>query len=236
MSNQLWLKYKETKDDGVQSELISHYLPLVGLHAGRLAISLPPHVSREDLSQAGVLGLLEALQRFDPLRGVKFETFASQRIRGAMLDELRRLCWLPRSLVRQMRELDSATQALATKLGREPEEGELAEELGVPVTELQKTMSQINGSSLLSLEDTLFAHPAVEGPESDTLGQMIEEEEKEQLAAALERLPERQRLLLALYYQEELTLKEIGLVLGVSESRVCQLHAQVIARLRELLT
>jgi RNA polymerase sigma factor for flagellar operon FliA len=236
MSNQLWLKYRETKDDELQSELIGQYLPLVGLHAGRLAISLPPHVSREDLAQAGVLGLLEALQRFDPLRGVKFETFASQRIRGAMLDELRRLCWLPRSLVRQMREVDGATQALATKLGREPEEWELANELGVPVTELQKTVSQINGSSLLSLEDNLFAHPAEEGPESDTLGRMIEEEEKEQLAAALEWLPERQRLLLALYYQEELTLKEIGLVLGVSESRVCQLHAQVIARLRVLLT
>ncbi len=235
MGNQLWLRYKSTGDAELLSELISHYLPLVGLHAGRLAVNLPPNVSREDLAQAGVLGLMEALQRFDPLRGFKFETFASQRIRGAMLDELRRLSWLPRSLIRQMRELDGATQALATKLGRDPEDGELADELGISVTELQKIISQIHGRSLLSLEDTLFAHPSVEGPENDILGRMIDEEEKEQLAAAVESLPERQRLLLSLYYKDELTLKEIGVILGVSESRVCQLHAQVITRLRELL-
>lgn len=234
--NLLWQKYQDTKDEQLRMQLTTSYLPLVRLHAGRLAMALPQHVSREDLLQSGVLGLMEALQRFDPSRGIKFETYAGQRIRGAMLDELRRLCWLPRTLFRRIRELDKASQILASRLGRDPEEAELARELEMPLEELQKIMGQINCRSLLSLEDILFSPPAEEGPETEVLERMIAEEERTQLASAMEKLPERYRLLLALYYQEELTLKEIGLILKVSESRVCQLHAQVIARLRTLLT
>ncbi|MBT9139460.1 MAG: RNA polymerase sigma factor FliA [Dehalococcoidia bacterium] len=232
----LWLKYQETKAEGVHSELVSQYLPLVRLHAGRLALGLPAHVNRDDLVQAGVLGLLEAMQRFDPNRGVRFESFATLRIRGAMLDELRRLCWLPRSLLRQMREVDRASQALAAKLGREPELEEVADCLQIAVEQLRKTVTMINCGTVLSIEDTLFAAPETEGQEIATLDHLIVAEEKERLAAAIKELPERQQQLLALYYQEELTLKEVGLVLGVSESRVCQLHARIVARLRSALT
>lgn len=232
----LWLKYQETKAESVHSELVSQYLPLVRLHAGRLALGLPAHVNRDDLVQAGVLGLLEALQRFDPSRGVRFESFAALRIRGAMLDELRRLCWLPRSLLRQMREIDRASQALAAKLGREPELEEVADYLQIAVEQLRKTATMINCGAVLSMEDSLFAAPETEGPEIATLDRLIAIEEKERLAAAIGQLPERQQQLLALYYQEELTLKEIGLVLGVTESRVCQLHARIVARLRIALT
>lgn len=234
--NNLWLKYQETKAESVHGELVSQYLPLVRLQAGRLALGLPVHVSREDLVQAGVLGLLEALQRFDPGRGVRFESFATLRIRGAMLDELRRLCWLPRSLLRQMREMDRASQALAAKLGREPELEELADYLQITVEQLRKTAAMINCGAVVSIEDTLLAVPETEGPEIAALDRLIDSEEKERLAAAIEQLPKRQQQLLALYYQEELTLKEVGLVLGVSESRVCQLHAGIVARLRTALT
>jgi RNA polymerase sigma factor for flagellar operon FliA len=216
-------------------EDISRYLPLVRYHAGRLMLGLPAHVSREDLIQAGVLGLMEAMRRYDPSRGIKFETFASRRIRGAMLDELRNLSWLPRSLFKQMRELDKASQSLASRLGREPEEEEIAGELGVSPEKLHKIRTDINCSAVLSLEDTLFAPPAVNGPEVGALENIIAEEEKERLARAIKTLPERHQQILALYYQEKLTLKEIGLVLGVTESRVCQLHSRIISRLRALL-
>jgi RNA polymerase sigma factor for flagellar operon FliA len=153
-----------------------------------------------------------------------------------MLDELRRLCWLPRSLLRQMREVDRASQLLAAKLGREPELEEVADYLQLAVEQLRKTLTMINCGAVLSMEDTLFAAPEAEGPETTTLERLIAVEEKERLAAAIKELPERQQQLLALYYQEELTLKEVGLVLGVSESRVCQLHARIVARLRTALT
>jgi len=230
-ANVLWQKYQETKDEGSRDELVLRYLPLVRLQAGRLALGLPPQVSREDLLQSGVLGLLEALQRFDPAQGVKFETYASFRIRGAMLDELRRLCWLPRALVKQMRELGKAQTVLAGSLGREPTEAELAREMGVKPEDLHRIVAEINSSALLSLEETLFNHPAAEAPETVVLEKLVAAE----LAAVIDKLPERQRVMLALYYQEEMTLKEIGLVLGVSESRVCQLHAHALAQLRAML-
>lgn len=230
----LWHKYRETKDATSQNELVSAYLPLVRLQAGRLALALPPQVSRDDLLQSGVLGLLEALQRYDPAKGVKFETYAALRIRGAMLDELRRNCWLPRSLVRQMREMDKALSVLTSKLGREPTEEELAAEIGLKPETLHKVAAEINCASFLSLEELLF-FPENGDTEAAPLESVLAGEEKAWLAGAVDRLPERQRLVLALYYQEELTLKEIGLVLGVSESRVCQLHAQALARLRAIM-
>jgi len=227
-----WQKYQEIKDEESRADLVSRYLPLVRLQAGRLALGLPPQVSREDLLQSGVLGLLDALQRFDPSHGVKFETYASLRIRGAMLDELRRLCWLPRSLIRQMRELDKAQTDLSGRLGREPTELELAKEMGLKPEALHKVIAEINSAFLLSLEETSFHHSAVDAPETVVLDGIAANE----LAAAIDKLPERQRVMLALYYQEEMTLKEIGLVLGVSESRVCQLHARALAYLRTVLT
>ena len=230
----LWQKYRETKDEASRNELISCYLPLVRLQAGRLALGLPPQVNREDLLHSGIIGLLEALERYNPAHGAKFETYAVMRIRGAMLDELRRGCWKPRSLIRQMRAIDQAQVALAAKLGREPAEEELAVELGLKPEALHRVVTEINCAALLSLEELLFA-PEAGGPEAAPLEALLAGEEKELLAGAVDRLPERQRLVLALYYQEEMTLKEIGLVLGVSESRVCQLHAQAISKLRTVI-
>jgi RNA polymerase sigma factor for flagellar operon FliA len=230
----LWQKYRETKDEASRNELVSRYLPLVRLQAGRLALGLPPQVNREDLLHSGIIGLLEALERYNPAHGAKFETYAVMRIRGAMLDELRRSCWVPRSLMRQMRALDKAQVVLAAKFGREPTEDELAAELGLKPEALHKVVTEINCAALLSLDELLFA-PEAEGPEAIPLDVVVAEEEKELLAGAIDKLPERQRLVLALYYHEEMTLKEIGLVLGVSESRVCQLHAQAISKLRTVI-
>ncbi|NLZ93483.1 MAG: FliA/WhiG family RNA polymerase sigma factor [Firmicutes bacterium] len=219
-------------DDNTKAVL--DYLPLVRYYASRLAMGLPAHIAEEDLVQAGVLGLLEAWQRYDAQRGVKFETFAAPRIRGAMLDELRSLSWLPRSLFKQMRDLEQTVQKLTVTLGREPKEEEIAAGLGVSVKKLHKILKDINCSSLVSLEEILFALPADNSAEG-ALEQLLAAEEEERLSDAIQKLPERYQQLLALYYQEGLTLKEIGLVLGVTESRVCQLHAQIISRLRSLL-
>lgn len=227
--------YSDNHEGGIRNDNISRYLPLVRYHANRLVMGLPAHVNREDLIQAGILGLIEALSRYDPARGVKFETFAALRIRGAMLDELRSLSWLPRSVFKQMREVDRAIATLSSQLGREPEDEELAAELGIPLEKYYKITAEINCSATVSLEDTLFTVPSVSGPEIGTLEAIIAQEEKEKLAVAIAALPERQQQLLALYYQEELTLKEIGLVLGVTESRVCQLHSRIISRLRAVL-
>ncbi len=223
---------KQWESENAHGKLVARYLPLVHLHAAQLAAGLPRHVSREDLVQSGVLGLLEALRRFDPGRGIKFETYAGRRIRGAMLDELRRLSWLPRSLFKQMRDLDRASQSLAGSLGREPSEDELASEMGISLRELQKKVKQIYKSTLLPLEDKL----RVPGPDNEcALDDIIAREEKEILARAIDSLEERYRLVLALYYQENLKLKEIGLVLGVTESRVCQLHARAVEKLRMMM-
>jgi RNA polymerase sigma factor for flagellar operon FliA len=227
--------YQETKDQTVYGKLVSHYLPLVRFHTSKLAAGLPVHVSREDLMQSGILGLLEALQRYDSKRGIKFETYASQRIRGAMLDELRRLCWLPRSLVRQMRSMDRTTQSLASSLGREPSDEELAAEMGITLSELQKTVKQAHKSTLISLDEKLSVPVPCSNAEGGTLDRLLAEEEKEILANAIESLDERYRVILALYYQEKLKLKEIGVVLGISESRVCQLHTRAVDKLRAIM-
>jgi len=231
-ASNLTTECRQSVNECARGKLVDRYLPLVQLHAAHLAAGLPRHVSREDLVQSGVLGMLEALKRFDPKRGIKFETYAGRRIRGAMLDELRRLSWLPRSLFRQMRDLDRASQSLSGNLGREPSESELATEMGVSLLELQKTVRQIYKSMVLSLEDK----QRVPDPAGDrALESIIDREEKELLARAIDTLEERYRLILALYYQENLRLKEIGLILGVSESRVCQLHARAVDKLRIIM-
>jgi RNA polymerase sigma factor FliA len=233
--NNLMQHYQETRDNAAYGRLVSCYMPLVRFHAGKLAAGLPSHISREDLVQSGVLGLLEALQRFDQSRGIKFETFAGQRIRGAMLDELRRLCWLPRSLMRQKRNLDKKSQGLASSLGREPSEEEVAAEMGMTLADLQKTINSIHRGSVLSLEEKLSVPVPGSSAEGGTLDDLLAQEEKELLAKSIESLDQRYRLILALYYQEGLKLKEIGFVLGISESRVCQLHTRIIDKLRAVM-
>lgn len=220
-----------------QNYLLEQHLPLVRRQALNLRARLPPSVELDDLIQAGTIGLLDAMKRYDPTQGVSFATFANQRIRGAMLDELRSRDWVPRSVRRANREVDSVLRQLEQRLGRAPEEREVATALGIELAEYQQILLDTNGSYLVSFDEMSteefdarscehYASPFIE---------FAQGRERDRLIKAIETLPEREKLLLALYYQEELNLKEIGAVLGVSESRVCQLHSQAIARLRQRL-
>ncbi|MCQ4347256.1 RNA polymerase sigma factor FliA [Pseudomonas stutzeri] len=220
-----------------QRDLFDEHLPLVRRQALNLQVRLPASVELDDLLQAGMIGLLDAVNRYDAGQGASFATFASQRIRGAMLDELRSRDWVPRSVRRNTRALDETIRRLEQRLGRPPEDREIAAALGVGLEEYRQLLMDANGSQLVALDEL----PDEEGdslcgePHATPLAELLEGRRRADLVKAIERLPERERLLLALYYQEDLNLKEIGAVLGVSESRVCQLHSQAVARLRSAL-
>lgn len=245
MTEGLWQKYLQTGDEAAKEALVLKYLPLVKRVAGRLAVGLPAHVEEEELAACGVIGLLEALERYNPSREAGFKTFATWRIRGAMLDELRKFAWVPRSVYQRLRQLQAAKQKVSHTLGREPTERELAAELGWPLAKVEQVYVQINRASLLSLEELLFAAPVspvipgevIPGEGSGLFARPEEslelDERREELEKAIEGLKERERLVLALYYQEDLTLREIGQILKVSTARVSQIHARAILDLRE---
>lgn len=221
-----------------QDNLLDQYLPLVRRQALALQVRLPAHIELDDLIQAGLVGLLDAMGRYDARAGAAFTTFASQRIRGAMIDELRTRDWLPRSVRRSARAVEESTRRLEQQLGRPAEEREIAADLGMPLPEYQRLLSDTNSGLLLPFE--VLMEEGSEPESGDSRPHSPQEllmafENQERLAAAIQTLPEREKLLMALYYQEELNLKEIGLVLGVSESRVCQLHSQAVRRLRAQL-
>ncbi len=221
-----------------QADLLEEYLPLVRRQALSMQVRLPASIELDDLIQAGTVGLLEAMGRFDATQGASFATFASQRIRGAMLDELRSRDWLPRSVRRNARAVDEAVRSLEQKLGRPAEELEIAAELDMELEEYRQLLSDTNSGHLLPFEVLVSegAEPGIEDASLDTpFHILIDEERRQQLVDGIEALPEREKLLMALYYQEELNLKEIGSVLGVTESRVCQLHSQAVSRLRARL-
>ena len=242
----LWERYKKTRSPELREQLILEYAPLVKHVAGRLAVMLPPHVEFDDLVSYGMFGLVEAVERFDFERGVKFETYAAARIRGAIIDGLRSADWVPRSVRQKARELEKELIRLESALGRAATDDEIAEALGMTVQEYDRLVAELSGASLVSLDEVWVADPeeeselrlleTVSNESAISPEDAVEEKELERLLAeAIERLPERERLVLALYYHEGLTLKEIGRVLGVTESRVCQIHTKAILRLRAYL-
>lgn len=224
-----------------KEQLVSQYAPLVKRIAYHLMARLPPNVQVEDLIQNGMIGLLDAIARYEDGLGAQFETYAVQRVRGAMLDGLRENDWLPRGLRREMRRVEAAINTLEQKHGRAPQEGELAESLGMSLEEYQKLLLEARGHQLVYFEDLgdaeegggdAFLERHLASEQLDPLAMLIDQDRREALVRAIENLPEREKLMMALYYDEELNLREIGEVLGVTESRVCQLHTQAIARLR----
>lgn len=230
------------------TDLLTQHAPLVRRLALQLIAKLPANVDLDDLIQAGMLGLLDAASRYQDDQGAKFETYASQRIRGAMLDELRANDWVSRGLRQSSRSVAKAVHAKEQKLGRAPTEGEIAQELQLPLEAYQHLLQEIHGCQLVYYEDfdrndqeNSFLDQQARGERSEPgdsngpLEKLLESGLRHRLVEAIEAIPERERLLLSLYYEEELNLREIGAVMEVSESRVCQLHSQVISRLRGIL-
>ncbi len=216
--------------------LLERHAPLVARIAHHLKGRLPETVELEDLIQAGMIGLLEATQSFRQGHGAAFETFAGIRIRGAMLDEVRRNDWVPRSVYRKSRELSQAIKAIEARSGREAQAAEIATEMGISLQEYHRLLQDTRSARVLSLEDMGFEdESALEHIASDDEGAGValqRQEVRRLLTEAIASLPEREGLVLSLYYDEELNLREIGEVLAVSESRVCQLHSQAVGRLR----
>lgn len=231
----LWLEYQETKKDAVREKIIENYLPLVKLVAGRVAISLPQHVDRDDLISSGFFGLLDAIERYDLSRNVKFETYAVTRIRGSILDTIRSQDWLPATVRQKARQYEQILAELENRLGRSATDSETSEALGISVEQLHTLINQLNTSTLVPLEDFLQSE-TVAGNITNPSQNIEEEEVKNSLMKAIDKLPEKEKLVVTLYYYEELTLKEISLILKLSEARISQLHTKAIFRLRGALS
>ena len=230
----LWLKYKETKSVELRNAIAENYLPLVKIVCGRLAVSLPPHLDKDDLLSSGFFGLLDAIDRFDPTRNVKFETYAALRIRGAMLDYLRSKDWIPVSMRQRIRKYEQTVSQLENELGRSATDKELAAAMGISVEELQTLINQCNAATIIPLEEYLKTD-VNEAVDTNPANSTELFELKDTLAKAIERLPEKERTVVSLYYYEELTLKEISLVLHLTEARISQLHTKAIFRMRGYL-
>ncbi|RRO16212.1 RNA polymerase sigma factor WhiG [Saccharopolyspora rhizosphaerae] len=240
----LWQKFGEHPTQELRDRLVLHYAPLVKYVAGRVGTGLPSHVEISDLIQSGIFGLVDAIEKFEPERGLKFETYAMQRIRGAILDDLRAQDWVPRSVRSRARDVERALERLEAKLQRTATDAELAEELELSIEELRELFAQLQMTSVVALDDLIgagnaqasLAETLPDDRAEDPVAALVDRDSRRQLAEAVERLSERDRIVVTLYYFENLTLAEIGKVLGVTESRVCQLHTRAVLRLRTKLT
>ena len=224
-----------------KSDEMATYAPLVRRIANQMMVKLPASVELDDLIQAGMMGLLDALSRYEETQGVQFEFYAAQRIRGAILDELRGSDWLPRGLRRNARTIEQALQKLQQQKGRAPTETEIATALSMTLADYQKLLVELQGSQLLYYEDfdredaDAFIENRAAENDSTPLDHLLDHDLRESVVAAIEALPEREKMMMSLYYEQDLNLREIGAVMGVSESRVCQIHSQAIARIRSRL-
>ncbi|MDR2768801.1 MAG: RNA polymerase sigma factor WhiG [Treponema sp.] len=242
----LWIKYRKNRDPQIREMFIKQYAPLVKYVAGKVAVGMPHNVEFDDLVGFGVFGLLDAIDKFDPEKNVKFKTYAVTRIRGAIFDELRTIDWVPRSVRQKTREVEDAIGSLEAQLGRTATDQEIAKSMGMDESDFLKTMQRISSTSILSLNDVWFSGDendkvsigdSIESPSSLNPDVIVEKEEiRRVIIEAINDLPEKEKKILVLYYYEDLTLKEIGKVLEVTESRVSQLHTKAILRLRSKLT
>ena len=244
--DELWRSYKDTGDGRLREQLILHYSPLVKYVAGRVSVGLPPNVEQADFVSSGVFGLIDAIEKFDIERSIKFETYAITRIRGAMIDELRALDWIPRSVRQKARNVERAYATLEAQLRRTPSESEVAAEMGIALEELHAVFSQLSLANVVALEellhvggeggDRLSLMDTLEDTAADNPVEVAEDRElRRLLARAINTLPEREKTVVTLYYYEGLTLAEIGNVLGVTESRVSQIHTKSVLQLRAKL-
>ena len=241
---ELWEKFKATGDITARDALILNYSPLVKFVAGRVGVGLPKNVEQSDLISYGIFGLIDAIDKFDLERGFKFETYAISRIKGSILDELRALDWVPRSVRARAREIERSLAELEHRERRSVSEEELADHMDMPIEDLQSNLAEISTLGLVALDELLSPErgssavgdlvPDQKGMDPESAFQI--EEMKRVLADIIGRLPDRERLVVTLYYYEGLTLAEIGRVLGVTESRVCQIHTKAVMSLRNRMT
>ncbi|MBR5964792.1 MAG: RNA polymerase sigma factor WhiG [Treponema sp.] len=244
--DELWNEYKETRSPDLRDKIIRQYMPLVKYVAGKVSVGMPSSVEFDDLVGFGQFGLLDAIEKYDPDKNVKFKTYAVTRIRGAIFDELRQLDWVPRSVRQKSREIEDTIGDLEARLGRSASDAEIAGKLGVSEEEYQQTVMKLSGTSVLSLNDVWYSGndsdhmsigDSIESPSSLNPDVIVEREEiRKIIIQAINELPEKEKMVIVLYYHEDLTFKEIGQVLEVSESRISQLHTKANLRLRAKLT
>ncbi len=243
---ELWIEFRKSKSTQLRDAFIRQYMPLVKYVAGKVAVNMPNSVEFDDLVGFGQFGLLDAINKFDPDKKVKFKTYAVTRIRGAIFDELRQLDWVPRSVRQKSREIEDTIVELEAKLGRPAQDDEIATAMGLSLESFNNTVLKVSGTSVLSLNDVWYSGESsdrmsigdsIESPSSLNPDVIVEREEvKRVIMEAINELPEKEKMVLVLYYHEDLTFKEIGQVLQVSESRISQLHTKANMRLRAKLT
>lgn len=243
---ELWVEFHKTRSTQIRDIFIRQYMPLVKYVAGKIAVGMPGNVEFDDLVGFGQFGLLDAINKFDPEKNVKFKTYAVTRIRGAIFDELRQLDWVPRSVRQKSRQIEDTIVRLESNLGRSASDAEIASAMGLSEADFQQTVLKVSGTSILSLNDVWYAGDdsdhisigdSIEAPSSLNPDVIVEREEiRRVIIESINDLPEKEKMVLVLYYHEDMTFKEIGKVLEVSESRISQLHTKANLRLRAKLT